>query len=135
MKPWLGIISGTTFLAGAVVASVWDVNPFTPRPFKNVEVVSVKEEEGGVRVIVTYDKTACAILRAVVFGYVTGVREPLSYTPARGPNQDFQRFEGAQMSSILIDTRGIDFDRFEMRTRHDCDGPIVDSVFFSVDAP
>ena len=125
-------------LIAAVAFGIWlsdHFGWFAPVPFENVQVESVTREGGGVRVVATYDKTGCTILQAVVFGTVAGDRDPLPYTPQRGPNQSFERFEGPQVSDVLIRTQGIEYERFEMLTRHNCDGHVVDRVFFDVEAP
>ena len=104
-----------------------------PVPYRNVVVEDVQEVDEGYIVTANFVKTDCTFQRLEVFGVNTGVPIYLVWQPLDGsPSTDYDRSIGRQHMKILANKQGWTFDTLEIRTRHDCDGVIVDRVFASI---
>lgn len=104
-----------------------------PTPYRSVVVESVDRVEGGYVVTANFLKTDCTFQRLEVFGINTGIPIYLEWEALDGsPSTDYDRSVGRQHLKILANKQSWDFDTLEIRTRHDCDGRIVDKVFASI---
>lgn len=108
-----------------------------PIPYKNVTLVEAFREEDGLHLIAVYDKTPakCTLERLVVFGYLLREVQPLDFIPVRDGNVSQQRTEGKQRMELVIDEKATQYDEIEVRTRHNCEGLIVDKSMLKVDVP
>lgn len=107
---------------------------FKQRPFRDVRLLSIEAQGQKLHIRAAYEKLGCQLARMVVFGVGVGDSlVALDFLPYRGPNVELDRIEGRQVMDITVDTLGILYDQIEIRTRHDCDGRRVDSLFLRVD--
>lgn len=106
-----------------------------PRPYSDVEVVSLDRAGRTVEMVVDWRKNNCERLsvsflawRLGAFVDVTGTWEALDGVVEGSSN--FDRLAGQQRlhGRVTLPDDG-SFDRLEIRTRHDCDGRRVDGVF------
>lgn len=125
------------FFIGALLSTLlllpW-ANLLEARPYTKVEVVSVTVEDDHILVIANFRKNECVFKRLEVFGEDLGQTYRLQWSNAGvaieedlGPNYD--RLAGDQTLRLRVQTDGQPYDRIEIRTRHECDGVIVDKVF------
>lgn len=124
---WRTLAIGSVVLWALVLFSDRLDNWLSPRPlpYTDVEVQSVTMEPlRGVRIVATYIKTdeRCAILNMVAYGLDAEARVPLNYTAYRGPNEHRDRTPGLQTMNVVVDENGVDYDRIELVTQHDCEG-------------
>ena len=104
-----------------------------PSPYKDVVVESVERTEDGYVVSANFIKTQCEFKRLEVFGLNTGVPIYLKWKALDGsPATDYDRSIGKQHMVILAITADIDYDTLEIRTRHDCNGELVDNIFATI---
>lgn len=129
---WLMV--AMAWLLGVLMWDAFGRYYLSQRPFADVELISAHPiGEHQVEVIATYEKLGCTIQKMVVYGYAFGNYTALDYRPRRGPNEGFERIEGRQTMDIIVDVNGVKYEAIEIRTRHDCDGERVDSVFLRAD--
>ena len=124
----IGII-GTLLIEGYSRATA------APVPYSGVEIVSVTAvPEVGYLVEAHFTKNECTFKRLEVFGNNTGVLTYLNWQPKDGsPSKTYDRSKGAQHMLIEVTTVPNSYDIIEIRTRHDCNGIIVDKVFAVID--
>ena len=105
-----------------------------PVPYSGVEILSVTEvPEVGYLVEAHFTKNECKFKRLEVFGNNTGVLKYLKWEPRDGsPNKTYDRSKGEQYMLIEVTTVPNSYDTIQIRTRHDCDGTIIDKVFATV---
>ena len=104
-----------------------------PSPYKDVVVESVERTEDGYIVSANFIKAQCEFKRLEVFGLNTGVPIYLKWKALDGsPATDYDRSIGKQHMVILAITADRDYDTIEIRTRHDCNGELVDKVFATI---
>ena len=124
-------------LLGAIFTSVLQISMWLtsdPSPYKDVVVHSVERTEDGYIVSASFTKLQCEFKRLEVFGSNTGRPVYLQWKPLDGsPDTDYDRSAGSQQLIILALSAGRSFDTIEIRTRHDCDGEMVDKVFATID--
>ena len=126
-----GILLGALFTS-IVQLSIWLTSD--PSPYKDVVVDSVERTEEGYIVSAHFTKLQCEFKRLEIFGSNTGRPVYLQWEPLDGsPATDYDRSVGNQQLIILAISGGMSFDTIEIRTRHDCDGELVDSVFATID--
>jgi len=106
-----------------------------PVPYSNVEILSVTEApKVGYLVEAVFTKNECTFKRLEVFGNNTGVLTYLKWQPKDGsPSKNYDRSKGQQYLLIEVTTVPNSYDTIEIRTRHDCNGVIVDKVFAIID--
>ena len=125
-----GLILGLFFTL-ATQAAFWALS--APQPYKDVVVTEVERTDDGYIVHANFIKTECTFRRIEVFGINTGVPIYLKWSALDGsPATDYDRSIGKQHLIILVITTDADYDTLEIRTRHDCDGQLVDKVFATI---
>lgn len=125
-----GLILGLFFTL-ATQSAFWAIS--APNPYKDVVVTQVKRTEDGYIVHANFIKTECTFKRLEVFGSNTGVPVYLKWSAMDGsPSTEYDRSVGKQHLIILVITSEADYDTLEIRTRHDCDGELVDKVFAKI---
>lgn len=104
-----------------------------PSPYKDVVIESVERTDDGYIVSANFIKTQCEFKRLEVFGLNTGVPIYLKWKALDGsPATNYDRSIGKQNMVILAITVDRDYDALEVRTRHDCNGKLVDKVFATI---
>ena len=100
------------------------------KPYENVEVVYVERlPDGYVRVAANFTKLDCEFLRLEVVKGSLGTTELARWRPVDTDTKDYDRSIGEHTLVIDIDLGGIEPTFIEIRTRHACDGQLVDRVF------
>lgn len=131
---WVALIAAMAWLLGVLMWDAFGRYYLSQRPFADVELVSAHPMgPDQIEVIATYEKLNCQIQKMVVYGVAFGEYTALDFRPRRGPGEGFDRTEGRQTMDIIVDTRGVTYEEIEIRTRHDCDGERVDSVFLKAE--
>lgn len=125
------------FVAGVLLATLillpWS-SLVGAEPYTNVEITEVERTDEGYVVHASFIKNECTFKRLEVFGINTGRPIYLKWSPLDGsPSTDYDRSIGKQHLIILVITADVDYDTLEIRTRHDCDGEVVDKVFATID--
>jgi len=113
-----------------------DLGFFLPRPFRDVQTTNFEIlDDDRVLIEARYSKTSarCEFSKLVVFGLILNEPEALTHEPYRGPNVDEQRTPGAQVMRIAVQRKGVNWDSYEMRTRHFCGSEVVNRLFLRVD--
>lgn len=103
------------------------------RPYYSVEVISLHVEDGDLHVIANFVKSECVIQRLNVIGYVGEAAVFLDYRDLDGLEFDHDRSQGFHTLRLAIDLEERNYDWIELRTRHDCQGELVDRVFARLD--
>lgn len=125
-----GVILGV-FASFIIQAAYWAVED--PVPYKDVIIQEVSESEKGYLIEAHFTKVECTFKRLEVFGDNTGRLTLLNWFPRDGQtSSEYDRSEGEQHLIIEVETKIGEYDNFEIRTRHDCDGEKVDKVFAKV---
>jgi hypothetical protein len=125
-----GLLLGLFFTI-ATQASFWVLS--APQPYKDVVVTELERTDEGYVVHANFIKTACTFKRLEVFGINTGIPVYLEWKAQDGsPATDYDRSIGKQHLIILVITTESDYDTLEIRTRHDCNGQLVDKVFATI---
>lgn len=130
---WKDLVLG--FAIATVLLLPW-TNLLETKPYKSVEVVSVKTVGRIITIVANFEKTACTFERLEVFGTTFGQNRMLPWDN-KVPNvkdngQEYDRSAGDQTLSIRVHTSGKTFDKIEIRTRHTCGGTVVDKIFATV---
>lgn len=110
---------------------------FKPTPYNKVEIDSVERKEDGLHVIANFVKVTedCKPEKVVVFGYLLDSLRPLDFIPIREGRVERERTAGPQRMELVIDEQAERYDEIEVRTRHNCNGIIVDKTMLRVDVP
>jgi len=131
---WKELVVGLTL--GGLLFSPWG-SLLGADPYSDVDVVLVSPEGDGVVITANFRKNECVFSRLEVFGYVFDELQILTWENVvvgseedYGPNYD--RTNGGQTLRIRVKTNGVDYDKLEIRTRHDCNGKTVDKVFATI---
>jgi len=131
---WRELVAGLTL--GGLLFFPWGAL-LEVDPYSDVDIVSVSLEEDGVVITANFRKNECAFKRLEVFGYVFGELQIITWENVAvgaeedyGPNYD--RTKGDQTLRIRVKTNGVDYDKLEIRTRHNCNGKNVDKVFATI---
>lgn len=127
------IIGVVAFLFGALlmVPVLESYGAFEPTPYR-VTDVDYRTEGDKLRVKVAFIKDDCEYVRGVVWGTYFGEVDPRPIPWRNIPGNIGDRTKGEHSADIEIGPLRQPYEKVEMRTRHDCDGDIVDRVFFSV---
>jgi hypothetical protein len=123
-------------LIGLVVLNIFAL--YVPRllqpvPYSSVAVTRSEIIGNNLFVTANFIKTDCTFVRLTVVGFAGGETDILPWRDDDGLSDDFDRELGTQTLNIVASTRSISYDWFEIRTRHDCDGEIVDKVFAHIE--
>lgn len=133
---WFALIAAMSWLLGVLMWDAFGRYYLSQRAFTDVELVSVHPiGKNQIEIIATYEKVGCVIQKMVVYGEAFGNYTALDYRPRRGPGEGMDRTAGRQTMDIIVDTQGVTYEALEIRTRHDCDGERVDSVFLKAEMP
>ena len=125
-----GLLLGLFFTL-ATQSAFWALS--APVPYKGVVVTEVERTDDGYVVHASFIKTECTFKRLEVFGSNTGVPVYLRWSSLDGsPTTVYDRSIGKQHLIVLVITSGADYDTLEIRTRHDCDGQLVDKIFATI---
>lgn len=125
-----GLLLGLFFTL-ATQSAFWALS--APVPYKDVVVTEVERTDDGYVVHASFIKTECTFKRLEVFGSNTGVPVYLRWSSLDGsPTTVYDRSIGKQHLIVLVITAGADYDTLEIRTRHDCDGQLVDKIFATI---
>ena len=131
---WRELVAGLTL--GGLLFFPWG-DLLEADPYSNVDVVSVSPEEDSVVITANFRKNECTFKKLEVFGYVFGELQIITWGNVvvgaeedYGPNYD--RTKGDQTLRIRVKTNSVDYDKLEIRTRHDCNGKTVDKVFATI---
>jgi hypothetical protein len=126
-------------VAQAILLTVHYSGVLQPRPYRNVEVLSVDRlPNGDIDVQISYIRTKsdCAFIRAVAAGSMVGVPlPPLPYRAIRGANQTEDRLPGSQLLRWVVDPMDRAVDRISIRTEHACNGRTIRREMVAVDVP
>lgn len=127
----------SSFIAGAILSAGFLIAlspPWEPKPYTDVELVSVEKDNGYVVIDTTFYKTSCKFERLIVVGYSLGV--PKSYSWKNVDGVSGNRIEGQQRLTVKVNL-GLDRpETLEIRTRHICgDEEVVDKVFIELEVP
>lgn len=124
---------GGMVLAGGIALPTMFMNGYLdPAPYSNVEILGATSVDDGTVITASFLKTShCDFKKMAVFGKDLGYWVELNWQDIDGEKGD--RMEGYQSFVIKIDTMGSEYSEIEIRTRHDCDGGITDTVFAKID--
>tara|TARA_R100001086_G_scaffold134472_1_gene69949 strand:- start:1692 stop:2093 length:402 start_codon:yes stop_codon:yes gene_type:complete len=104
-----------------------------PSPYRDVDVLRIEREGPKVHLIANFLKTDCEFIRLNVVGIANGVATDLPWKPSDGGSKEVDRTDGLQTLNISFLAPKKDYDRFEVRTTHKCDGTRVSRTFLAVD--
>lgn len=104
----------------------------TPAPYSDVQVVETFQEDDYRYVTASFRKGNCERQDVVFLGIRLGIQDKLKWEPLDGYNNQEDRTEGFQVLSGRLFTGGVQYESFEIRTRHLCDGKRVDRVFLRI---
>lgn len=104
-----------------------------PTPYRDVEIVQYDVIDGEITLTANFTKTECVFNRLRVVAGVAGETEFLKWRDIDGLPENHDRNAGQQTLRIGIALQRDGYDWIEIRTRHDCDGEIVDKVFLHFD--
>ena len=128
---WKELVAGV--LLATLILMPWS-SLWKSDPYKDVMITEVERTGEGYVVHANFIKTDCTFKRLEVFGINTGVPIYLKWSALDGsPSTEYDRSIGKQHLIILVITADVDYDTLEIRTRHDCDGVVVDKVFATID--
>lgn len=106
---------------------------FDPRPYWGVKVRPLQvDDDGNVGVIADFTKGHCELVKFGVDGVNFDGAFPLKYTDLDGRPEDDDRLAGDTTLRILILVDGGEYDYFDLKTRHVCNGRRVDKRFARV---
>lgn len=132
--PWEGKIGAAIALLLVFNAAAWYApNLFEPEPYSQVEIKSIQKEFGRIDFIADFVKDGCEFVRLDVVGFAAGSTTPLKWTDGFGLPPDHDREAGTQTLNISWYPEGVAYQWYEVRTRHNCEGKIVDKIFAHID--
>ena len=106
----------------------------SPTPYRDVELVTGQFLGDEYHIVANFEKTDCTFKRLTVIGYAAGVTEFLEYrNSGLDLGYDYDRDAGEQTLRIAFKLKKDFYDWVEIRTRHDCDGELVDKVFLHLE--
>lgn len=130
------IWAATMALAFALGAWVLILSPvLSPSPYYGVEVLRAERTAGSIALVANFEKTDCTFDRLTVIASEAGETFILLWSDLDGFPEDHDRDAGEQTLRISIAMGERNPDWVEVRTRHDCDGELVDRVFAHIDIP
>lgn len=130
------IVLGLIIIGGSVErvtgSSWWFEKAKAPIPYENVIVHRQILDGDTLHFVATFAKRGCTLVRFVVVGEIVGVTGFLPWKDLDGLARDYDRTAGLQTLRLEI-IGASHVDHVELRTRHDCDGVVVDRVFARID--
>ena len=125
------------FMVFAVIA-ISIVMPYvlTPRPYWGVELVESRQDGVWRYITVNFVKGDCRRVDVVFSGHRLGIIDDLTryWNALDGVEADHDRIEGTQTLRGRLFTGETQYEAYEIRTRHDCDGKRVDKLFVRIEA-
>lgn len=103
-----------------------------PSPYWNVQLIETYQDDGYRYIAASFEKGNCERQDVVFLGIRLGIQDKLKWEPLDGYNNQEDRTEGFQVLSGRLFTGGVQYESFEIRTRHLCDGKRVDRVFLRI---
>lgn len=130
----LWIIAAALLVTLAAIATVRS-GYFDPIPYDNVQIREAFIVDGRLHIVATFEKHGCEQRRFTALGWEAGRTEFMEWRGADGVSDDYDREAGVQTlrGSVSLEDRSLD--AVEFRTRHDCDGQIIDRVFAYIAIP
>lgn len=108
-------LGGTAYLTGS----------FQPVPYGHVEIKEVVESGDSVLFVANFVKVKCKFEKLQVQGETLGVWQVIPWvSDDRG-----DRLAGKETLSVTFKASPDQFDRIQIKTRHDCNGRKVDKIF------
>lgn len=130
------MLIGWTLAAVAFGGLMWSaVGEYltTPTPYRGVDILDAHIENGQFFLTANFTKTDCTFVRLSVVADGLSGNEVLEWSDVDELEEYHDRSVGQQTLRIVADLNGQRFTGIEVRTRHDCDGQLVDRVFMRFD--
>jgi len=129
-------LAGYNVIIGVILGMLLGFVPYLylkeVSPYEDVKIVSVTTNRNTARITATFTKNSCEFQKLGVFGVnLRGDGMAVSWTPLDRLTKTENRLSGSQTLIIEIDTSPI-YEKYEIRTRHNCDGAIVEKTFATV---
>ena len=125
------MIKSKSMFAGLILSALslgltaYLTGSFQPVPYGHVEIKEVRETENNVLFVANFIKVKCSFEKLQVQGETLGVWQVIQWaSDDRG-----DRLAGKETLSISFIASPDQFDRIQIKTRHDCDGKKVDKIF------
>jgi hypothetical protein len=102
-----------------------------PEPYRDVALTSavLTADNKNLLLHAVFVKTDCVFVRLSVVGVGLNGAHLLEWESIDGLGQDYDRIAGLHSLRLKIALGEFEHDRLEIRTRHDCDGEMVDKLF------
>ncbi len=120
------------FLLGLVLAyPAWIASGvFNPIPYREVEVVEQQKTGNKLHLVVNFIKEPdCRLQDFQVLGERLGTFKPLKWQSSDGPQESYDKNAGINTMDVVITIPETPVTSIEIRTRHDCDGVVVEKTF------
>lgn len=123
------------FLIGFVLSSlvlspfVYSSDLLEPQPYYSVTPVEIRETvDGDILVKANFIKNrACDFVKMEVIGHSLGLWRRVEWDTPLGPNPN--RLAGNQSLYLILITRDEYHNKYQIKTRHNCQGDIIDRTF------
>lgn len=117
--------AGVLISAVSLFSTAYLTGSFQPIPYGHVEIKEVRTIDDDVLFVANFVKVKCKFERLQVQGETLGVWQVIPWaSDDRG-----DRLAGVETLSISFRASPTEFDRIQIKTRHDCDGVKVDKIF------
>ena len=119
---WAAVFLITGYL---LVPNTWWHNPYS-----NVQVTHVYEDPPDwITVVANFNKNECTFVRLETFTITLGLHKQTTWVPVDTAERDYDRSVGEQQLVIRVYIGPLEPDQIGIRTRHNCDGTLVDKIF------
>lgn len=113
---------------------------FLPIPYSYVELVEEKRLENELLLSFNFEKNACVFEDVRVFGQYLGRWTLLDHRWFEEEDGTYRffaegqgdRLKGSQTVNLAVLVKKTSYTKIEIRTRHICDGKVVDRVFATI---
>lgn len=108
----------------------------TPRPYWRVQLVGTYQDGPWRYITANFVKGDCARRDVVFSGHRLGIVDNLTsgWEGMDGADDGHDRLAGTQTLHGRLYTGDVQYEAFEIRTRHDCTGQRVDKLFLRIEA-
>lgn len=117
---------------GAALFVNWDYF-FEKVPYTSVKLNSIERQDHWVHLHFTFNKKDCVFKKLVVVGKGFGVTELLRWHSLGVSKNLGDRIKGLHSWRFRVYAPKNAYDQVEIRTRHDCEGELVDKVFNEIE--
>lgn len=121
-----------------LVAALFILVPYllTPSPYSRVRLVETYQDGAWRYLTVNFVKGDCRRDDVVFLGHRLGLVDNLTHgwQGLDGVQENHDRLEGQQTLRGRLFTGAVEYEAFEIRTRHTCDGKRVDRTFIRIEA-